>query len=59
MGSVSDGRIIDADIRSNFGLVMGRSRNEYLPTANHRTAIVILGDGHNNGKARTPEPSRR
>ena len=48
--SIFDGGIIDADVNSDFGLAAERFRNEYLPTINHRTTVVILGDGRNNGK---------
>jgi uncharacterized protein with von Willebrand factor type A (vWA) domain len=37
-------------VNSDFGMAAGRFRNEYLPAINHRTTIVILGDGRNNGK---------
>ena len=37
-------------MNSDFGLAAERFRNEYLPTMKHRTTIVILGDGRNNGK---------
>ena len=37
-------------MNSDFGLAAERFRNEYLPAINHRTTIVILGDGRNNGK---------
>ena len=37
-------------MNSDFGLAAERFRNEYLPAINHRTTIVTLGDGRNNGK---------
>lgn len=37
-------------MNSDFGLAAERFRNEHLPAINHRTTIVILGDGRNNGK---------
>jgi uncharacterized protein with von Willebrand factor type A (vWA) domain len=48
--TIFDGKIIDADVNSDFGLAAEQFRNEYLPTINHRTTVVILGDGRNNGK---------
>ena len=48
--TIFDGSLLDADVNSDFGLAAERFRNEYLPTINHRTTVVILGDGRNNGK---------
>ncbi len=48
--TIFDGKLIDTDVNSDFGKAAERFRNEYLPTINHRTTIVILGDGRNNGK---------
>ena len=48
--TIFGGGIIDADVNSDFGLAAERFRNEYLPTINHRTTVVILGKGRNNGK---------
>lgn len=42
--------VIDANTNSDFGKAAEQFRNEYLPTINHRTTVVILGDGRNNGK---------
>jgi uncharacterized protein with von Willebrand factor type A (vWA) domain len=47
---VFSGRVLDADVNSDFGKAAERFRNEYLPALNHRTTLVILGDGRNNGK---------
>ncbi len=47
---IFSGRILDADVNSDFGKAAERFKNEHLPTINHRTTIVILGDGRNNGK---------
>ena len=44
------GRVLDADVNSDFGRAAEQFRNEYLPSLNHRTTLVILGDGRNNGK---------
>ena len=47
---VFSGRIIDADVNSDFGKAAEQFTYEHLPTINHRTTVVILGDGRNNGK---------
>ncbi|HEV8043631.1 MAG TPA: VWA domain-containing protein, partial [Rubrobacter sp.] len=47
---VFSGRVLDADVNSDFGKAAEQFRNEYLPALNHRTTLVILGDGRNNGK---------
>jgi uncharacterized protein with von Willebrand factor type A (vWA) domain len=43
-------RLIDVDVTSDFGGAAEKFVAEYLPTMNHRTTVVILGDGRNNGK---------
>jgi uncharacterized protein with von Willebrand factor type A (vWA) domain len=48
--TIFGGGLIDADVNSDFGKAAEQFRNEYLPTINHRTTVVILGDGRNNGK---------
>ncbi len=50
VGEIFSGRIIDADVNSDFGNVAEQFRNEHLSTVNHHTTVVILGDGRNNGK---------
>lgn len=52
---VFSGRIIDADVNSDFGKAAEQFKNEHLPTINHRTTVVILGDGRNNGKSPNAE----
>jgi len=47
---VFSGRVIDADANSDFGKAAEQFKNRYLPTINHRTTLVVLGDGRNNGK---------
>ncbi len=47
---IFSGRVIDADVNSDFGKAAEQFKNRYLPTINHRTTVVILGDGRNNGK---------
>jgi uncharacterized protein with von Willebrand factor type A (vWA) domain len=50
VGEIFSGRIVDADVNSDFGKAAEQFRNEHLSTVNHRTTVVILGDGRNNGK---------
>ncbi|CAN5623974.1 hypothetical protein BH24ACT22_BH24ACT22_05780 [soil metagenome] len=52
---VFSGRIIDADVNSDFGKAAEQFKNEHLPTINHRTTVVILGDGRNNGRPANAE----
>lgn len=47
---VFSGRVIDADVNSDFGRAAEQFKKEHLPTINHRTTVVVLGDGRNNGK---------
>jgi uncharacterized protein with von Willebrand factor type A (vWA) domain len=47
---IFSGRVLDADVNSDFGKAAEQFRNEHLSTINHRTTMVILGDGRNNGK---------
>ncbi len=47
---IFSGRILDADVNSDFGKAAEQFVAESLPTINHRTTVVILGDGRNNGK---------
>ena len=48
--TIFDSRLIDVDVNSDFGAAAEKFVAEYLPTINHRTTVVILGDGRNNGK---------
>jgi uncharacterized protein len=52
---IFSGRILDADVNSDFGRAAEQFKNEHLSTINHRTTVVILGDGRNNGRPPTPE----
>src|SRR5919112_78141 len=47
---IFSGRVLDADVNSDFGKAAEQFRNEHLSTINHRTTVVLLGDGRNNGK---------
>jgi uncharacterized protein len=52
---IFSGRILDADVNSDFGKAAEQFKDRYLPTINHRTTVVILGDGRNNGKYHNAE----
>ena len=47
---IFSGRVLDADVNSDFGRAAEQFRNEHLSAINHRTTVVVLGDGRNNGK---------
>jgi uncharacterized protein with von Willebrand factor type A (vWA) domain len=47
---IFSGRLLDADVNSDFGKAAEQFAAQSLPTINHRTTVVILGDGRNNGK---------
>ena len=47
---IFSGRILDADVNSDFGKAAEQFVGEHLSAINHRTTVVILGDGRNNGK---------
>jgi uncharacterized protein with von Willebrand factor type A (vWA) domain len=47
---IFSGHVLDAVVNSDFGQAAEEFRNEHVSTTNHRTAVVILGDGRNNGK---------
>src|SRR5918994_1570927 len=52
---IFSGRILDADVNSDFGKAAEQFKDRYLPTINHRTTVVILGHGRNNGKHHNAE----
>jgi len=45
---VFSGRVIDADVNSDFGTAAEQFKNRYLPTLNHRTTLVTGGHGRLN-----------
>jgi uncharacterized protein with von Willebrand factor type A (vWA) domain len=47
---IFSGRILDAEVNSDFGKAAEQFVGEHLSAINHRTTVVILGDGRNNGK---------
>lgn len=48
--SIFSGKLLDVDTNSDFGQAIGQFHEEFLAAANHRTTVVILGDGRNNGR---------
>jgi uncharacterized protein with von Willebrand factor type A (vWA) domain len=48
--SIFSGQLLDVDTSSDFGRVAGQFCNNFLPAANRRTTVVILGDGRNNSR---------
>ncbi len=52
---VFSGNVLDADVNSDFGRAAGQFVGEHLSSVNHRTTVVILGDGRNNGKSANVE----
>ena len=47
---VFSGPVLHADVNGDFGWAVEQFRNGYLPSLNHRTTLVILGDGRNSKK---------
>jgi uncharacterized protein len=47
---VFGGRLLDVDPNSDCGRSFGRFVDEYLGAVNHRTTLLILGDGRGDGK---------
>ncbi len=52
---IFSGRVLDADVNSDFGKAAEQFRNEHLSTINYRTTVIVLGDGRNNGKNPNPQ----
>ncbi len=50
---VFSGRVLDADVNSDFGLAAEQFRNRYLPTLNHRTTLG--GPGRRAQQRQAPE----
>ena len=48
--TIFSGQLLDVDTSSDFGHAAEEFRNNFLPAANRRTTVVILGDGRNNGR---------
>lgn len=43
------GEILDVDANSNYGLALEHFYENYLTSVNHRTTVLVLGDGRGNG----------
>ncbi len=52
---IFSGHVLDADVNSDFGKAAGQFVGEHLSAINHRTTVVILGDGRNNSKPPNPQ----
>ncbi len=52
---IFSGRVLDADVNSDFGKAAEQFRNEHLSTINYRTTVIVLGNGRNNGKNPNPQ----
>ncbi len=44
------GSLLDVDVNSDIGRAAEQFCDNFLAAANRRTTVVILGDGHNNGR---------
>lgn len=49
LGMIFGGEILDVDANSNYGLALENFYQNYLTSVNHRTTVLILGDGRGNG----------
>jgi uncharacterized protein len=47
---IFSGALIDTDENSDFGRAAGQFTAAFAGAVNHRTTVVILGDGRNNGR---------
>lgn len=49
LGMIFSGEILDVDANSNYGLALEHFYQNYLTSVNHRTTVLVLGDGRGNG----------
>jgi uncharacterized protein with von Willebrand factor type A (vWA) domain len=49
LGMIFGGEILDVDANSNYGLALENFYQNYLNAVNHRTTVLVLGDGRGNG----------
>jgi uncharacterized protein len=49
LGMIFGGEILDVDANSNYGLALESFYQNYLTSINHRTTVLVLGDGRGNG----------
>ncbi|WP_026181320.1 VWA domain-containing protein [Demetria terragena] len=50
LGLIFGGEILDPDASSDYGTVFDQFLHNYPDAINHRTSVVVLGDGRSNGK---------
>lgn len=50
MASKSDGGKVDVDADSDYGASLRQFLDEYGSAINHRTTVIVIGDGRGNGK---------
>ena len=48
LGLIFGGDVIDVDANSDYGAVFGEFVAEHVSAVNHRTTVLVLGDGRNN-----------
>jgi uncharacterized protein len=49
LGMIFGGEILDVDANSNYGLALENFYERYMTAVNHRTTVLVLGDGRGNG----------
>lgn len=49
LGMIFGGEVLDVDANSNYGLALETFYQNYLSSVNHRTTVLVLGDGRGNG----------
>lgn len=49
LGMIFGGEILDVDANSNYGLALETFYENYMTSVNHRTTVLVLGDGRGNG----------
>lgn len=50
MAGKSDGGKVDVDADSDYGAALRQFLDEYGSAINHRTTVIVIGDGRGNGK---------
>ncbi|HPX38429.1 MAG TPA: VWA domain-containing protein [Mycobacterium sp.] len=48
LGLIFGGDVLDVDANSDYGTVFGEFVAEHVSAVNHRTTVLVLGDGRNN-----------
>ena len=49
LGMIFGGELLDIDANSNYGLALEHFYEKYMTAINHRTTVLVLGDGRGNG----------